>query len=87
LLLINQTYRNSSIRQLLQERFEKDIPRRELTAEEAKRIYKLEGIANKLRRGKNVQNRQLKTWLSEEKYVQLEYEWLEQLEQRKQVST
>ena len=29
-----------------------------------------------------MQNRQLKTWLSEEEYTQLEYEWQEQLELR-----
>jgi len=48
-------------RKLLQERIEKANPRRELTTEEAKRLSKLEGIADKLKRGENVQNRQLKT--------------------------
>ena len=33
--------------------------RRKLTAEEAKRLAKLESIADKLKRGENVQNRQL----------------------------
>ena len=51
---------------LLQERIEKANQRRKLTAEEAKRLAKLDAIANKLKRGENVQNRQLKTWLSEE---------------------
>ena len=46
----------SSIHQLLQERIEKANPRRELTAEETKRLNKLEGIADKLKRGENVQN-------------------------------
>ena len=55
----------SNFRQLLQERFEKANPRRELTAEEAKRIAKLETIADKLKSEENVQNRQLQTWLSE----------------------
>lgn len=63
----------SSIRQLLQERIEKTNPRRELTAEETKRLSRLEGIADKLKRGENVQNRQLQTWLSEKEYEQLEY--------------
>ena len=57
-------------------------PRRELTAEESKRLNKLEGISDKLKRGENVQNRQLQTWLSEDEYEQLEYEWQEQLELR-----
>ena len=60
-------------------RIEKANPRRKLTSEEAKRHSKLEAIADKLRRGENVQNRQLQTWLSEDEYAQLEYEWKEQL--------
>ena len=47
------------ISQLLHKRIEKTNPRCELTAEEAKRLHNLEGIANKLKRGENVQNRQL----------------------------
>ena len=44
---------------LLRERIDKVNPRRKLTAEEAKRLSKLEVIADKLRRGENLQNRQL----------------------------
>jgi len=44
---------------LLQERIEKANQRRKLTAEEAKRLAKLDAIANKLKRGENVQNLQL----------------------------
>lgn len=62
----------SSICQLLQEWIKKANLSCELTAEETKRLNKLEGIADKLKRGKNVQNRQLKTWLSEKEYEQLE---------------
>jgi len=47
---------SSNFRQLLHERIEKANPRRELTAEEAKRLNKLEGIADKLKRGENVQS-------------------------------
>ena len=65
----------SNFRKLLQERIEKANPRRELTAEETKRINKLEGIADKLKRGENVQNRKLKTWLSEVKYAEVDAEW------------
>ena len=65
----------SNVRNLLQERVEKANPRRKLTTEETKRLSKLEGIADKLKRGENVQNRQLQTWLNEEEYEQLEYEW------------
>ena len=51
--------------ELLEERIEKANPRRELTNEETKYLRKLEGTADKLKRGENVQNRQLQTWLSE----------------------
>ena len=66
-------------------RFEKTNPRRNLTAEEAKRLANLEAIAEKLKRGENVQNRQLQTWLSEDEYEQLEYDWKEQLELRNEL--
>jgi hypothetical protein len=62
----NQKKISSSFRQLLQKRIEKANPRRELTGEESKRLAKLEYIADKLKRGENVQNRQLQTWLSDE---------------------
>jgi hypothetical protein len=74
---------SSSFRQLLQERIEQANPRRELTAEEAKRLSKLEVIANKLKRGENVQNRQLQTWLADDEYSQIEADWQEQLEYEK----
>ena len=71
----NQNQTSSSFRKLLQERIDKTNPWRELTSEETKRLAKLEAIAEKLKRGENVQNRQLQTWLSEDEYAQLEYEW------------
>ena len=55
------------------------------SAEEPKRLSKLKGIADKLKRGENVQNRQLQTWLNEDEYEQLEYEWKEQLELRNEL--
>ena len=77
-----QKKQSSNFRQLLQERIERANPRRKLSAGETKRLSKLEAIAAKLKRGANVQNRQLQTWLSEEEYEQLEYEWQEQIELR-----
>ena len=74
-----------NVRKLLHERMEKANPRRKLTSEETKRLAKLEAIADKLKRGENVQNRQLQTWLSEEEYEQLDYEWQEQLELRNEL--
>lgn len=51
----------SDFRKLREERIDKANPRRTLTAEEEKRLSKLETIAANLRRGENVQNRQLQT--------------------------
>jgi len=83
--LDNRKKPNGNLHELLQKRIEKANPRRNLTAVEAKRLAKLEAIADKLRRGENVQNRQLQTWLIEDEYAQLEYEWKEQLELRSEL--
>ena len=83
--LDNQKQSSSSISEFLQERIGKANLRRKLTAEETKRFAKLEAIADKLKRGENVQNRQLQTWLSEDEYAQLELEWQEQLELRSEL--
>ena len=76
---------SSNLRQLIKERLDKANPRRTLTAEESKRLSKLEAIADKLKRGENVQNRQLQTWLSEDEYAQGDIEWQEQLELREEL--
>lgn len=52
----NKKKSNGNFRQLLQERIDKANPRRKLTAEENKRLNKLEGMADKLRSGENVQS-------------------------------
>ena len=72
---VSQKQQSSNLSKLLQERMEKSNPRRELTAEEAKRLAKLDAIADKLTRGKNVQNRQLQTWLNTDEYEQIAAEW------------
>ena len=81
----NQKKLSRNIHELLQKRLEKANPRHNLTTKESKRLTKLEAIADKLKRGENVQNRQLQTWLSEEEYEQLDYEWQEQLELREEL--
>ena len=68
----NQKKPRSNFRKLLQERIEVANPRHKLTAEESKRLAKLESVADKLKRGYNVQNRQLQTWLSDDEYAQIE---------------
>ena len=75
----------SGIRQLLQERIDKANPRNTLTAEEKRRLSKLEAIVSKLKLGENVQNRQLQTWVSEDEYAQVDIEWQEQLELREEL--
>jgi tetratricopeptide (TPR) repeat protein len=81
----NQKRSSSKFRKLLLERIEKANPRRKLTVEEDKLIKNLETIADKLKRGENVQNRQLQTWLSEDEYAQVDIEWQEQLEIREEL--
>ena len=76
---------SKNLHKLLQDRLDTANPRRKLTAEESKRLAKLEAIVDKLKHGKNVQNRQLQTWLSEDEYSQIEVEWQEQLELREEL--
>lgn len=83
--LNNQKKSNGNLRQLLPKHIEKSNPRRDLTAEEAKRLARLEAIADKLKRGENVQNRQLQTWLSEDEYASIDAEWQEQLALREEL--
>ena len=55
----------------LQERLDKTNPRRQLAKDETTKLAKLEGIAEKLKRGENGQNRQLQTWFSDDEYEQV----------------
>jgi len=71
----NQKKPNSNFRKLLQEKVDKENPRCKPTAEEAKRLAKLEALADKLKRGENVRNRQLQTWLSADEYKQIAADW------------
>ena len=65
----------------------KAITRRlsELPKTEQNRLEKLNGMLDELRRGENVQNRQLQTWLSGDEYTQIEADWQEQLELREEL--
>jgi hypothetical protein len=76
---------SGNFRKLLQERLGKVNPRRKLAKDETTKLAKLEGIAEKLKRGEHVQNRQLQTWLSEDEYAQVDIEWQEQLELREEL--
>ena len=57
----SQKHLSSNFQKLLQKSIDKANPRHKLTAEEAKRLAKLEGMVERLTRGENVQNRQLQT--------------------------
>ena len=81
----SQKKSNGNFRKLLQERLDKVNPRRKLAKDETTKLAKLEGIAEKLKRGEHVQNRQLQTWLSEDEYAQVDIEWQEQLEIREEL--
>ena len=48
---------NNNFRKFLQDRLDKTIPRRKLAKDDTTKLAKLEGIAEKLRRGENVQIR------------------------------
>ena len=48
---------NSNFRKLLQERLDRTNPCRKSAKGETTKLAKLEGIAKKLKRGENVQNR------------------------------
>ena len=52
----SQKKRSNSNRKLLKERMESTNPRRELTTDKTKRLAKLEAMADKLKRGENVQS-------------------------------
>ena len=51
----------------------------ELSKTEQNRLAKLNLMLDELRRGENVPNRQLQTWLNADEYEQVDIEWQEQL--------
>ena len=77
----NQKKPNTHWRKKLAERMAAR-KRRNLTKNEKKRLEKLEGMCHQLKRGKNVQNRQLKQWLTENEYKEFEESWKQQKEMR-----
>jgi len=56
------------LRELLKNKKAKIRKPSELAKTEKNRLAKLNTMLNELRRGKNVQNRRLATWLTEEEY-------------------
>jgi len=76
---------STKLRDLLKSKKAKTRKLSELSKTEQNRLAKLIGILDELIRGKNVQNRQLQTWLSEDEYAQVDIEWQEQLEIREEL--
>ena len=70
---------------MLQKRIENANSSRHLSADETKRLSKLEAIAEKLKRKENVQNRMLQTWLTEDEYAEIDEEWQQQREFRSEL--
>ena len=70
---------NTKLRDLLKSKKAKTRKLSELTKTEQNRLAKLNGMLDKLRRGENVQNRRLATWLTEVEYEGFLGDWESQL--------
>jgi hypothetical protein len=57
----------------------------ELSKTETSRLVKLKGMFDELRRGKNLQNRRLATWLTEDEYESFENDWESQQQIREEL--
>ena len=80
-----QQKKNTNLRDLLKNKKAKTRKLCELSKTEQNRLAKLNGMLYELRRGENVQNRQLQTWLSADEYAQIEVKQEEQLELREEL--
>ncbi len=58
-----------------------------MTHSDEKRLEKLQGLLARLRRGENVQNRQLQTWLGEQGFKVFEDTWSNVVEIRKMLTS
>ena len=76
---------NTKLRDLLKSKKAKTRKLSELSKTEQNRLAKRIGMLDELIRGKNVQNRQLQTWLSEDEFAQVDIEWQEQLTIREEL--
>ena len=59
---------NTKLRDLLKSKIAKTCELSELSKAEQNKLAKLNGMLDELRRGENVQNRRLGTWLTEAEY-------------------
>ena len=72
---------NTKLGDLLKSKKTKTRKLSELCKTEQNRLAKLNAMRDELRRKKNVQNRQLATWLTEEEYESFESDWESQQHQ------
>jgi len=66
---------NTKLRDLLKNKKAKTRKLSELSKTEQNRLAKLNGMLDELRRGENVQNRRLATWLTEAEYEGFKSDW------------
>ena len=76
---------NTKLRDLLKSKKAKTRKLSELSKTEQNRLAKLNGMLDELRRGENVQNRRLITWLTEDEYESFESDWQSQLQIREEL--
>jgi len=66
---------NTKLQDLLKTNPAKTRKLSELSKTEQNRLAKLNGMLDELRRGENVQNRRLATWLTEAEYEGFKSDW------------
>ena len=74
------------MRDLLKNKKAKTRKLSELSKTEQNRLAKLNGMLDELRRGENVQNRRLATWLTEVEYESFDSDWESQLQSREELN-
>ena len=77
---------NTKLRDLLKSNKAKTRKLSELSKTEQNRLAKLNGMLDELRRGENVQNRRLATWLTEAEYEGFESDWESQQQIREELN-
>ena len=77
---------NTKLRDLLKSKKAKTLKLSELSKTEQKRLAKLNGMLDELRRGENVQNRRLASGLTDVEYEAFESDWESQLQIREELN-
>ena len=76
---------NTKLRDLLKSKKAKTRKLSKLSKTEQNRLVKLNRMLDELRRGENVQNRRLATWLTEVEYESFESDWESQQQIREEL--